>query len=139
MTVPDREDGTTFLLPGDLEREGWDELLKRNNPGKALDVLLAAHHGRESGETPRVIGALHPKVVVASDSDSHPEIAQSLAPGDRTAIHETAREGAVWIEVEKNGHWTVRSFFSYPQADDSFGSDISSGNHGEISKEGDGS
>jgi beta-lactamase superfamily II metal-dependent hydrolase len=48
-----RINGISFLFPGDLETKGWLALLERNarfrQVVKDLDVLVASHHGRESG------------------------------------------------------------------------------------------
>lgn len=45
--------GWNFLFPGDLETDGWENMLKLPSfaalmPG--IDVLVAAHHGRENGK-----------------------------------------------------------------------------------------
>lgn len=45
--------GINFLFTGDLERAGWEELLKTNESFretvKNVHILFAAHHGRENG------------------------------------------------------------------------------------------
>jgi len=44
--------GAGFLFPGDLEKKGWEELLKRSDFQAAVAdtrVLIAAHHGRDGG------------------------------------------------------------------------------------------
>lgn len=44
--------GRGVLFPGDLETDGWLELLKQGGFRDALaatDVLIASHHGRENG------------------------------------------------------------------------------------------
>ncbi|RZI42481.1 MBL fold metallo-hydrolase [Herbaspirillum sp. HC18] len=46
-------DGVGFLFPGDLEKAGWETLLKENagfrEAVKNTHVLVASHHGRENG------------------------------------------------------------------------------------------
>lgn len=48
--------GIGFLFPGDLETKGWDTLLSRDQRFRAAvsdtKVLIASHHGRESGLCP---------------------------------------------------------------------------------------
>ncbi|HSS50926.1 MAG TPA: hypothetical protein VLX28_18450 [Thermoanaerobaculia bacterium] len=62
--------GVGVMLPGDLEREGWLELLKRYAFQQALrdtSVLVASHHGRESGCCREIFNYCHPFYVVISD------------------------------------------------------------------------
>jgi hypothetical protein len=59
-----------ILFPGDIERAGWREHLA--NPAFVNDlstttVLVASHHGRESGYCAEVFNYLKPQVVVISD------------------------------------------------------------------------
>ena len=60
----------SFVLPGDLERAGWIELLK--NPRvcellKRVNVFVASHHGRESGYCREVFDYCNPNFVIMSD------------------------------------------------------------------------
>lgn len=64
--------GMTFLVPGDLEEEGWLALLKRKDFVSKLgqvDVFIASHHGRESGYCEDVFEHCEPDVFVFSDSE----------------------------------------------------------------------
>lgn len=63
--------GFKILFPGDLEKAGWKELLK--NPAfvaelRLTDVLVASHHGRESGFCEEIFNYFRPQVVVISDT-----------------------------------------------------------------------
>jgi beta-lactamase superfamily II metal-dependent hydrolase len=66
--------GFRFLFPGDLECEGWIHLLATDPTFKAtvsnVDVLVASHHGRESGICPDIFDthSCKPKIVVISDN-----------------------------------------------------------------------
>ncbi len=48
-----RVNGTNFLFPGDLEKKGWLQLLATDarfrEAVQSTNVLIASHHGRESG------------------------------------------------------------------------------------------
>ncbi len=60
----------SFVLPGDLERPGWLELLK--NPDvcellKRVNIFVASHHGRENGYCKEVFDYCTPWLVVMSD------------------------------------------------------------------------
>lgn len=60
----------SFVLPGDLERAGWLELLKvpqvQNLLGR-VNVFVASHHGRASGYCREVFEYCKPSFVVFSD------------------------------------------------------------------------
>lgn len=65
--------GTTILLPGDVERTGWLQLL--HNPYFAnriatVDIFIASHHGRENGYCDELFAhyGCRPDVFVFSDS-----------------------------------------------------------------------
>jgi len=60
----------SFVLGGDLERQGWLHLLQ--NPAvcnflNRVDVFVASHHGRESGYCAEVFNYCKPKLIVISD------------------------------------------------------------------------
>lgn len=64
--------GINFLFPGDMERAGFENLLKLPSfaalmPG--LHVLVAAHHGRENGKCPKMFDdyGCEPQMVIISD------------------------------------------------------------------------
>ena len=62
--------GVSFALPGDLERSGWTELLKRPDVRELLkhvNIFVASHHGRESGYCPEVFDYCNPRYVIMSD------------------------------------------------------------------------
>lgn len=64
--------GTTFLLPGDLETAGWRALLERASFRSDLarvGVLVAPHHGRANGYCAEVFDYCRPNVIIFSDSD----------------------------------------------------------------------
>jgi beta-lactamase superfamily II metal-dependent hydrolase len=62
--------GRGVLFPGDLEKAGWLELLKREDFKQALrdtQVLVASHHGRENGCCGEIFHYCSPFYVVISD------------------------------------------------------------------------
>lgn len=59
-----------MLFPGDLEKAGWTALLQRAEFRAELagtDVLMASHHGRESGYCEDIFNYFTPSCVVISD------------------------------------------------------------------------
>ena len=64
----------SFVLPGDLERPGWLELLKKSQVRTLLedvDIFVASHHGRESGYCKEVFNYCSPQFVIMSDGPVH--------------------------------------------------------------------
>lgn len=58
------------LIPGDNESASWHELLKRDDFLKAIsgtDILVAPHHGRDSGFCSELFNYFEPKLTVISD------------------------------------------------------------------------
>ena len=60
-----------FIIPGDLEKGGWERLLedtafRAELPG--VNIFIASHHGRESGYCRAVFDICHPNGFVFSDS-----------------------------------------------------------------------
>jgi len=59
-----------ILFPGDLEKAGWQALLQRADFRAELagtDILVASHHGRESGYCADIFNYFTPSAVVISD------------------------------------------------------------------------
>ncbi len=62
--------GLKLLIPGDNEPPSWDELLAQPDFVQAIggtDILLAPHHGRESGFSPALFDRIQPRLTVISD------------------------------------------------------------------------
>lgn len=61
---------TKVVITGDNEKCSFDELMKNTNFCNAVqnaDILLAPHHGRESGFHSDFVNKVNPKIVVISD------------------------------------------------------------------------
>ena len=66
-----RCNAATLIIPGDLEKAGWERLLENaafraELPG--VNIFIASHHGREDGYCQEVFDECHPNVFVFSDS-----------------------------------------------------------------------
>lgn len=113
--------GFTILFPGDLEKAGW-RLLLRNPEFRAYlaqtTILVAAHHGRESGFCTEVFNYLKPRAVVISDKPIQHETQQmvpdyrNIIAGDGVLVHgeqrrrhvlTTRRDGWIHFDVMENG------------------------------------
>src|SRR5262245_22219890 len=65
-------DGLGFIFTGDIEKAGWQELLKQpafQQHLKRVTVFVASHHGRESGYCKDVFQYCNPAVIVISDKE----------------------------------------------------------------------
>ena len=62
--------GVKVLIPGDNEACSWKELLLNSDFRNAIggtNILVAAHHGRESGYYANLFNYIYPKLTVVSD------------------------------------------------------------------------
>ncbi|MCO6414058.1 MAG: hypothetical protein J5I92_15070 [Thiogranum sp.] len=114
-----------FLFPGDLEKSGWRALLQRQDFREELkytDILVASHHGRESGFCPEVFDYCQPSAVIISDKPIEHET-QKMVPDYRAVVTEngvpvrttgkrrhvltTRRDGWIRITVGSNGYYAI--------------------------------
>lgn len=59
-----------LVYPGDLEKPGWQALLRRQSFREYLsrvNLFIASHHGRESGYCAEVFDICHPELIIISD------------------------------------------------------------------------
>lgn len=88
----------SFLITGDLEAHGEEELLaKKVNP---CTVLKVGHHGARTSSTPAFLQAVSPKFAVISAGYNnrfghpHPETLKRLAD-IHTIVYRTDQQGAI--------------------------------------------
>lgn len=63
--------GLKFVIPGDIEKAGWEKLLENSSFQEDLssvNIFIASHHGRENGYCRTVFDYCRPGVVIFSDS-----------------------------------------------------------------------
>lgn len=101
---------TSFLFPGDLEKAGWLALLHADatfrEAAKNTGVLIASHHGRESGVCEELfdVYGCAPKLVVISD-DCHQYDTQKTTgyyKSKTIGIPYFRSEGARWVLTTRN-------------------------------------
>lgn len=86
--------GVGVLFPGDLERDGWLEMLERPEFRDVLrrtQIFVASHHGRDSGICPEVFNyrgepLCQPRLVVISDKGYAYETQETLGFYGRQAL-----------------------------------------------------
>lgn len=95
---------TSIVLPGDLEKAGWEKLLEnktfRDNLGR-VNIFVASHHGRESGYCTEVFEYCDPAIVIISDESKQYETQE-------TNYTQYAR-GITWNQTEVRKVLTTRS------------------------------
>jgi beta-lactamase superfamily II metal-dependent hydrolase len=114
-----------MLFPGDLEKPGWRNLLTLQSfrdELKLTDILVASHHGRESGFCPEVFNFCQPSAVIISDKAKEHESQETLpdyrnvvtdsgvpvrTTGKRRHVLTTRRDGWIQIRAGANGYYTI--------------------------------
>lgn len=117
--------GCSVLFPGDLEKAGWRALLQRPDFRQELqytEILVASHHGRESGFCPEVFEICQPRAVIISDKPIEhdtqrmvPDYRAVVKPdgvfvrttGKRRHVLTTRRDGWIQITVGSDGFYHV--------------------------------
>ena len=106
--------GCGIVIPGDLESEGWEALLKQEAFCQCLretTIFIASHHGRNAGYCEKVFDYCHPDIILLSDknivhdSQEHDYAKHSRGvnwPDGRTRYVLTTRaDGHILIEKQK--------------------------------------
>ena len=111
--------GIGVLFTGDLETDGWLELLKRDDFRAALQqtqVFVASHHGRENGCCSEVFKYCNPFYVVISDKGYMHETQECVpfyrahAQGgpfryETRHVLTTRRDGTIGFYFNADGTW----------------------------------
>jgi competence protein ComEC len=95
-----------FLLAGDVEEEVDPSLLGAALP--PVDLLKVAHHGSRTATTDAFVGAIRPRVAIASAGTGNPYGHPSRATLDRLAragarVYRTDRDGSVTVAFDEDG------------------------------------
>ncbi|MBO1307038.1 DNA internalization-related competence protein ComEC/Rec2 [Enterococcus sp. 669A] len=92
----------SFLLTGDLEKEGEEDLIQRY-PQLQVDVLKIGHHGSKTSTSPAFVQQLQPESVVISAGKNNryghpaPETLATLEEAE-TTIYRTDQQGMIYYE-----------------------------------------
>jgi beta-lactamase superfamily II metal-dependent hydrolase len=114
----------TICFPGDLEEEGWLELLKNPKFVSALKrttVLVASHHGRANGYCAEIFDHFTPRAVVISDKSIEHQTQIDVDYGNvvnenGVAVHgesrrrhvlTTRKDGDITFKVHENGDFEI--------------------------------
>lgn len=114
--------GFKFFFPGDLMKDGWEALLKRDSFKKALEgtrFFIASHHGHSSGYTNEIFKMCKPWInIVSEKSGEEVDSAYSSEENASGVIIEnklrrmitTRKDGSIVIQVDENGKWYYDTF-----------------------------
>lgn len=119
--------GWTFLFPGDLEVEGWLKLLESESFIELLkrtDVLIASHHGRESGYCADIFNHFKPFITIISDksitdtsvTDKYSAVSKGLNVNNQDgsksnrSVLTTRKDGAIKFEITPEGRYMIDLF-----------------------------
>ena len=113
-----------FIAPGDIGNDGWNDLYKQC--GTQIDnflkdayrkVLVAPHHGRESGYTQEMIDVIKPSLILISDKYGEEptyskfyNVASGLyLNGYLTRYISTKTSGRIRIIIDSDGNESIDS------------------------------
>lgn len=101
--------GRTVLLPGDLEKEGMERLLRK--PPVKCDLLMAAHHGSHNSDPAEFLKWAAPQFVAVSCGDKKFSTrAKELFAQSGCEVRRTDVGGAICFVVQHDGKVEYRSF-----------------------------
>lgn len=106
-------DNIHILFPGDIDRQAEHHLLSTSQLDHT-EILLAAHHGSKTSNSPEFLNAIDPRYVVVSAGNkegmfpSHTLLRQLKEKGKK--ILTTARNGTIEIEFPGNGTIEIYSY-----------------------------
>lgn len=114
--------GFKFVFPGDLMKDGWEILLKRESFKKALEgtrFFIASHHGHTSGYTNEIFKSCKPWLSIVSEKPgedvdpaySSEENISGVTINDKLRrMITTRKDGSIIIEVDNEGKWYFNTF-----------------------------
>jgi len=114
--------GYKFFFAGDLMKDGWETLLKREAFRKSLEdtrFFIASHHGHSSGYTSEIFKVCKPWVNIVSEKSgeevdpaySSKENAIGVKIGNEVRrMLTTRKDGSIVIEVDENKNWYYHTF-----------------------------
>ena len=117
----------TILFPGDIEEDGWQQLLR--NPAfvaelRGTDILVASHHGRNNGLCTDIFDYFTPQAVVISDDSIQYDTQETvpdysyyvkengvavLGEARRRHVLTTRRDGNILFQVESDGKFFIHT------------------------------
>lgn len=101
--------GYKFVLAGDAEKENWDYIVENYADKLAnINILKAAHHGRESGFHEEAVKLMNPEYTIVSvgkkpDTDAHDKYRKYT----REKVLSTRFRGNIIVSVTESGDGSI--------------------------------
>lgn len=98
-----------FVLAGDAEKENWDYILENYSDKIAnVDILKAAHHGRDSGFHEEAVKLMNPQYTIVSvgkkpQTDAHNKYKKYT----REKVLSTRYRGNITVTIDDNGKGSI--------------------------------
>jgi hypothetical protein len=90
------------LLPGDVESKAWDDMIAAKLPLRA-NILVASHHGRNSGYHEDAMDLIKPEIVIIS-SDPIPAKDDAIKKyKSRSTVFSTREHGTLTVRMWDDG------------------------------------
>lgn len=86
-----------MIIPGDIEKKGWNNLLENERFIDSIyntDILIASHHGRDSGYFNELFNFISPKLTIISDG--------RVQNTDATSLYSNKSQGMDCINIKNN-------------------------------------
>lgn len=91
-----------LLVPGDVESKAWEDMIDAGLNLRA-NVLVASHHGRNSGYHEEVMDLINPEVVIIS-SDEIPAKDDAIKKYEKRAkVFSTREHGTITVRMHDGG------------------------------------
>ncbi len=107
----------SFLLTGDVEKEGEEEIRERIDQLGQYHLLKVAHHGSKGSSMEAFLEEIQPRVSLISCGENnrygHPagEVLDRLAKAGSLVL-QTPETGAITIRPKEDGSFTVETFLT---------------------------
>lgn len=117
--------GWLFICPGDIEDSGWRELWKAKKTtfeplvgAASWRVLVAPHHGRESGYSQHMMDCLRPQLALISDVAGQSPTDKSFREkptglklnGEVKKFLSTKQKGRIRFSIAADGKYTFNQY-----------------------------
>jgi competence protein ComEC len=95
--------GKSVLLPGDIEKAGWDDLFSSFGALLKSDIMHASHHGRESGYHLPSLKLVNPFTIVVSVGRKPDSDATKLYRAQCSNVFSTRHYGNLELRIHDDG------------------------------------
>ena len=95
-----------LLAPGDVEEKGWNDMIAAGLSLRA-NVLIASHHGRNSGYHEQALDLINPEVVIISSDKLPAKDDASEKYKRRARVFSTRDHGTITVRMHTGGRIQV--------------------------------